>query len=44
VLPAFAGPPPWAVMDPHGRLLALYEPFRSTEAKPAVVLSTGEDG
>ena len=44
VLPAFAGPPPWAVSDPQGRLLALYEPFRVAEAKPAVVLSSGEDG
>jgi tRNA pseudouridine55 synthase len=43
VLPAFAGPPPWALLTGEGRLLALYEPFRAAEAKPAVVLSEGAD-
>ena len=44
VLPAFAGAPPWALHDQHGQLLALYDAFRSGEAKPAVVLSGGPDG
>jgi tRNA pseudouridine55 synthase len=44
VLPAFDGDGPWAVRGPGGELLALYEPFRSGEAKPAVVLSDGSDG
>lgn len=39
VLPAFAGQGPWAVVDDHGELLALYEAFRDGEAKPAVVLA-----
>ena len=37
VLPAPDGPGPWAVVAPGGRLLAVYEPFRAGEAKPAVV-------
>ena len=44
VLPAFAGAPPWALLDQHGQLLALYDAFRSGEAKPAVVLTGGPDG
>ncbi|MGD9705425.1 MAG: tRNA pseudouridine(55) synthase TruB [Acidimicrobiia bacterium] len=44
VLPAFDGTPPWALLDEHGQLLALYEAFRSGEAKPAVVLAGGPDG
>jgi tRNA pseudouridine55 synthase len=38
VLPAWAGDGPWAVFDAAGTLLAVYEPFRGGEAKPAVVL------
>jgi hypothetical protein len=44
VLPAFAGVPPWALHDQHGQLLALYDVFRSGEAKPAVVLTGGPEG
>ncbi len=29
---------PWAVLDPEGALLAVYEPHRSGKAKPSVVL------
>ena len=38
VLPRFEGHGPWAVLDSAGDLLAMYEPFRSAEAKPAVVV------
>jgi tRNA pseudouridine55 synthase len=38
VLPRFAGEGPWAVVDPQGELLAVYEPYRHDEAKPAVVI------
>jgi tRNA pseudouridine55 synthase len=38
VLDAWAGGGPWAVFDPDGRLLAVYETFRGGLAKPAVVL------
>jgi tRNA pseudouridine55 synthase len=38
VLPAFPGVGPWAVVGPDGRLLAVYETFRDTQAKPSVVL------
>jgi tRNA pseudouridine55 synthase len=38
VLPRFDGAGPWAVYSGGGRLLAVYEPFRDTEAKPSVVL------
>ena len=40
VLPRFAGEGPWAVIGPDGTLLAVYEAFRSREAKPAVVIPT----
>jgi tRNA pseudouridine55 synthase len=39
VLPAPAGDGPWAYVADGDRLLAVYEPFRPGEAKPAVVLS-----
>jgi tRNA pseudouridine55 synthase len=38
VLPAWDGDPPWAVVDPTGALLAVYEPFRDGLAKPTVVV------
>jgi tRNA pseudouridine55 synthase len=37
VLPAWDGGGPWAVADPGGELIAVYEAYRSGEAKPAVV-------
>ena len=33
-----AGAGPWSVIGPGGALLAVYEPYRDTTAKPAVVL------
>jgi transketolase N-terminal domain/subunit len=39
VLPRFAGEGPWAVLDVDGELLAMYEAFRTEEAKPAVVIA-----
>lgn len=41
VLPAWPGEGPWAVLDPAGQLLAMYEPFpgRPGLAKPAVVIA-----
>jgi tRNA pseudouridine55 synthase len=39
VLPQWSGDGPWAVFNPAGVLIAVYEPFRG-EAKPAVVLPT----
>jgi tRNA pseudouridine55 synthase len=39
VLPAWPGPGPWAVVGPGGGLIAVYEPFRAGDAKPAVVLA-----
>ncbi|MCU1352074.1 MAG: truB [Acidimicrobiales bacterium] len=33
-----SGDGPWSVIGPGGDLLAVYEPFRATTAKPAVVL------
>jgi tRNA pseudouridine55 synthase len=42
VLPAPDGAGPWAMVDGAGELLAVYEPFRHAEAKPAVVLSRGD--
>jgi tRNA pseudouridine55 synthase len=42
VLPAPDGAGPWAMVDGAGGLLAVYEPFRHGEAKPAVVLSRGD--
>lgn len=38
VLDRFEGDGPWAVVDEHGSLLAVYEPF-GTSAKPAVVVA-----
>ncbi len=38
VLPAPPGSGPWALVGPQHDLLAVYEPFRDGEAKPAVVL------
>jgi tRNA pseudouridine55 synthase len=38
------GDGPWAVLGPDGALLAVYEPFRGTTAKPSVVISTGGGG
>lgn len=39
VLPTFAGDPPWAIVNTAGELIAVYEPHRDGEAKPAVVLN-----
>ncbi len=36
--PIDQGDGPWAVLGPHGSLLAVYEPFGDDEAKPSVVL------
>jgi tRNA pseudouridine55 synthase len=44
VLPRFDGEGPWALFGPAGTLLAVYEPFRATEAKPSVVLPTAVAG
>ena len=38
VLDSWPGVGPWAVFSKVGSLLAVYEPFRNGEAKPAVVL------
>jgi hypothetical protein len=38
VLDRFEGEGPWAVVDGHGSLLAVYEAF-GTSAKPAVVIA-----
>jgi tRNA pseudouridine55 synthase len=43
VLPAPDGAGPWAMVDRAGGLLAVYEPFREDEAKPAVVLGRASD-
>ena len=29
---------PWAVLGPDGALLAVYEPFRGSTAKPSLVI------
>ena len=39
VLDSWPGEGPWAVSSEDGALLAVYEPFRDGQAKPAVVLS-----
>jgi tRNA pseudouridine55 synthase len=39
VLPAPAGEGPWALVSPGDQLLAVYERFRTDEAKPSVVLA-----
>lgn len=44
VLRRWAGAGPWAVLDPDGELLAVYEPFRQDEAKPSVVVPSGAEG
>jgi tRNA pseudouridine55 synthase len=44
VLTRFESDGPWAVYDGGGRLLAVYEPFRDSEAKPSVVLPAVADG
>jgi len=44
VLRRWAGTGPWAVLDPEGELLAVYEPFRQDEAKPSVVVPSGTEG
>jgi tRNA pseudouridine55 synthase len=38
VLEAWDGDGPWALFRPDGELIAVYERFRGTQAKPAVVL------
>src|SRR5690606_31468651 len=43
VLPRFDGDGPWALFA-DGRLIAVYEPFRSAESKPSVVLPTAARG
>ena len=40
---ASTGAGPWAVYDGDSRLLAVYEAFRETEAKPSVVLPVAHD-
>jgi tRNA pseudouridine55 synthase len=42
--PVDMGAGPWAVFGPDDRLIAVYEAFRATEAKPAVVLPTASGG
>jgi tRNA pseudouridine55 synthase len=42
--PVEMGDGPWAVFGPDDRLIAVYEPFRDAEAKPAVVLPTAAGG
>lgn len=39
VLPQWDGDGPWAVLDEHGELLAVYEAHTAGTAKPAVVIS-----
>ncbi|MEO7555636.1 MAG: tRNA pseudouridine(55) synthase TruB, partial [Acidimicrobiales bacterium] len=34
------GPGPWAVLDDHGALLAVYEPHAGATVKPAVVVAS----
>jgi tRNA pseudouridine55 synthase len=43
VLPRFDGNGPWALYDGDRHLLAVYEAFRETEAKPSVVLPAAHD-
>jgi len=43
ILPAWDGDGPWAVFDPDGVLIAVYEPFpenSASSAKPSIVLPT----
>jgi len=44
VLPAWEGSGPWAVTGAAGDLLAVYEPFRTGLAKPAVVTAARAPG
>lgn len=48
VLPAArlgaSGPPPWAVYDTQGALLAVYQPHRGDQVKPEMVLARPSDG
>lgn len=44
VLERFGGDGPWAVFAGDGTLLAVYEAYRSGEAKPSVVLPTAAGG
>ena len=44
VLPSWAGEGPWAVFDDNNELLAVYERFHSSEAKPVVVLVGADTG
>ena len=39
VLDRFPGDGPWALIDPDGELLAMYEAFGDSLAKPSVVVS-----
>jgi len=39
--PGATGAGPWAMLDPDGDLLAVYEGHGAAAAKPAVVLSAG---
>lgn len=39
VLDTWTGDPPWALIDEHGALLAVYESFGDGSAKPVVVLA-----
>jgi tRNA pseudouridine55 synthase len=41
VLPTWDGAGPWAVTNPDGELLAVYEAFRDGDAKPALVIPPG---
>ena len=43
VLPAFEGSGPWALLDDQDEVLAIYERFRTDEAKPTVVLAGAFD-
>jgi tRNA pseudouridine55 synthase len=44
VLDAFAGDGPWSVLAASGVLVAVYEPFKTGTAKPAVVLAGAFQG
>jgi hypothetical protein len=42
VLPAPPGTGPWAMLDGHGDVLAVYEAFRDGQAKPSVVVGSAD--